>query len=175
MSFKEEFKQSPNISSSRIVPTGIILHHTAGSYAGSVAWCLNATSKVSYHCIVDTNGDRTNLAKPNQRAWHAGQSSFKGRSDCNSFMLGIAVSGDTSKRGLTEREVDSVVEWCMTMMREYNIPIGNVTTHRAVSPGRKTDVSPQAEAVLMEALTKRLSSVARPTVVMASAKRVERK
>jgi N-acetyl-anhydromuramyl-L-alanine amidase AmpD len=90
-------------------------------------------------------------------------------------MLGIAVSGDTSKRGLTEREVDSVVEWCMTMMREYNIPIGNVTTHRAVSPGRKTDVSPQAEAVLMEALTKRLSSVARPTVVMASAKRVERK
>lgn len=141
----EVFKQTPNVSKNKIKPTGIVLHHAAGSYLGSVSWCLDTKSKVSYHCIVDLNGDRTVLAKDNQRAWHAGKSSFKGKSDCNSFMLGIAVSGDTNTRRLTDFEVNSVAEWCVSKMRSLNINLDNITTHREISPGRKTDVSIPAE------------------------------
>lgn len=139
------FKQTPNISKNPIKPTGIVLHHTAGSYGGSVSWCLDKVSKVSYHCIVDLNGDRTILAKDNQRAWHAGKSEFKGKKDCNTFMLGIAVSGDTNKRRLTQFEIESVAEWCVSKMKSLNINYDNITTHREISPGRKSDVSIEAE------------------------------
>lgn len=153
---KMTIKQSPNISKSRIVPKGIVLHHTAGSYAGSVAWCLNPESKVSYHCIVDMNGDRTILALPTQRAWHAGKSSFKGQSDCNSFMLGVAVSGNTYNRDLTAREIDSVADYCVEQMREFQIPIDWITTHKAISPGRKTDVSDKAFKQIVDAIKLRI-------------------
>ena len=148
--YKENFKQSPNISGKKITPKGIILHHTAGSYNGSVAWCLNPQSKVSYHCIVDVNGDRTVLAKDNQRAWHAGVSKFKGQSNCNDFMLGVAVSGDTNKRELTNHEIDSVAYWCVEKMNEYGFGIDDITTHREVSSPRKNDVDVRAEKAIIK-------------------------
>ena len=147
---KSVFKQSPNISSKAIVPKGIVLHHTAGAYSGSVAWCLDSKSKVSYHAIVDLNGDMTILAKDNQRAWHAGISSFKGQSNCNDFLLGVAVSGDTTKREITEAEIESVVCWCLDKMELWNINIDWITTHREISPGRKNDVDTRAEQKIKE-------------------------
>ena len=144
MKFKTEHKQTPNVSRGAIEPKGIIIHHTAGSYKGSVNWCLNPKSQVSYHCIVDTNGDRTTLALDNQRAWHAGRSSFKGRSDCNSFMLGISVSGDTNTRELTDLEAVSVAQWCVDKMKLHCFGLNEITTHREVSPGRKNDVDERA-------------------------------
>jgi len=140
----ETIRQTQNWKGN-IKPQGIILHHTAGSYLGSVSWCLDPKSKVSYHCIVDLNGNYTTIAKDNQRAWHAGKSSFNGRKDCNSFMLGIAVSGDTNNRRLTEFEIETVSKWCLSKMKLYGFGLDKVTTHREVSPGRKTDVSIEAE------------------------------
>ena len=155
MNFKTTFRQTPNISKGRtITPTGIVLHHTAGSYAGSVAWCLNPAAKVSYHCIIDLNGDRTQIAKDTQRAWHAGRSIFRGVSDCNSFMIGIAVSGNTYNRELTQEEIHSVATLCVEYMHKWNFPIENITTHREVSPGRKVDISPEAEKQILEAVLK---------------------
>jgi N-acetylmuramoyl-L-alanine amidase len=154
MKYSETFRQSPNVSGNPILPTAIVLHHTAGSYSGSVAWCLNASAKVSYHCIVNTTGERTILARYTQRAWHAGKSTFAGRTDCNSFTLGVAVSGNTYNRDLTPQEIESVAEWVVARMIEFKIPIERVTTHRAISPGRKNDVSPQAEKVLIDAIKK---------------------
>jgi len=141
----EVFKQTPNISKGRVIkPEGIILHHTDGGYKGSVNHCLQAQNKVSYHCIVDLNGDRTILATDTQRAWHAGKSTFKGKSDCNSFMLGIAVSGDTNSRELTNEEAKSVAKWCVDKMKLHGFGLNEVTTHAVVSPGRKTDISDKA-------------------------------
>ena len=160
MKYKEVFRQTPNVNKDRlIVPIGIVLHHTAGSYAGSVSWCLNADSKVAYHCIVNINGDRTVLAKSNQRAWHSGKSIFKGKSDCNSFMLGIAVSGDTNIRILTESEIDSVAEWCVEQMSLYNIPIDNITTHRHISPNRKNDVDSRSEQSIKNKIKEKLAAL----------------
>lgn len=152
---REIFRQTPNVSKGRkIAPTGIVLHHTAGSYAGSVNWCLNPASQVSYHCIIDLNGDRTFLAKETERAWHAGKSIYRGVSDCNSFMIGIAVSGNTNTRNLTPEEIESVATLCVEYMHKWKFPIENITTHRAVSPGRKTDISPKAEKEILEAVLK---------------------
>ena len=152
-------KQSPNVNKgTTIKPTGIILHHTGGSYVGAVSWCLNPTSQVSYHCIVDTNGDRTILAQDNQRAWHAGKSSFKGKNDCNSFMLGIAVSGDTNSRKMTNQEIDSVARWCIDKMNLHKFGIEMITTHAIISPGRKNDVSQTAEKQIKQRIQEILNS-----------------
>jgi N-acetyl-anhydromuramyl-L-alanine amidase AmpD len=142
--YKEVFRNSPN-SSRTMKPEGIVLHHTAGGYSGSVSWCLNAKAKVSYHCIVNTTGERTVLVPDNVRAWHAGVSSFKGKANCNNFLLGIAVSGNTNERELTNEEVESVAEWCVRKMKAYGFGLDAITTHRHVSPTRKNDVDIRAE------------------------------
>ena len=142
-------KISPNRS--RVLnPKGIVLHHTAGSYAGSVAWCLNPKAKVSYHAIVNLNGDMTILVPDNSQAWANGVSSFKGRKNCNGFLLSIAVSGDTSKRELTEQEIKSVAQWCVEKMDQYNFGLDMITTHREISPGRKNDVDTRAEQAVKD-------------------------
>lgn len=142
--------QSPNVSKGRTIkPEGIIIHHTAGSYNGSVNWCMRAESQVSYHAIVDLDGSKTILAQDHQRAWHAGKSSFNGRNDCNSFMLGIAVSGDTNKRELTIQEAESVAYWCVEKMKVHVFGLNQITTHTIVSQGRKNDVDERAYERIM--------------------------
>jgi len=153
--FKEIKKNSPN--SSRILrPEGIILHHSAGSYSGTVAWIMNRESKVSYHCVVSETGERTVLVPDNVQAWHAGVSSFNGKSSCNSFMLGVSVSGDTNKRELTDDEALSVAQWCVRKMKAYNFGIDQITTHRHVAPNRKNDVDVRAEKKIKEMIAELL-------------------
>jgi len=94
--FEERVRPTPNKSSSKITPEGVVLHHSYGSYAGGVSWILNDTSNVSYHVLIDTDGSRTVFADDNERAWHAGKSSFNGRGGCNGFMLGVAFTNDTN-------------------------------------------------------------------------------
>jgi N-acetyl-anhydromuramyl-L-alanine amidase AmpD len=148
---------TPNKSSARINPTGIILHHSAGTYAGTVSWCINSESRVSYHCIVATDGSRTILGQDTERLWHAGVSAWRGRRNCNDFMLGIAVSGDTYRRRLTPVEIDSVAGWCVEKMQIHRIALENVTTHRKVSPGRKNDISPLAEVEIRKRIIEIIS------------------
>jgi N-acetyl-anhydromuramyl-L-alanine amidase AmpD len=99
--YPQSNRKTPNVSAGRVIkPTHIVLHHTSGAYAGSVSWCLDPISKVSYHCIVARNGKRTVLATPSQRTWHAGVSSWQGRKDANSFSIGMAWEGDTYQGGI---------------------------------------------------------------------------
>ena len=153
-SFQEVYKASPNISYSTIQPEGVVLHHSYGSYKGGVSWILNDASNVSYHVLINTDGERTVFAKDTQRAWHAGTSSFNGRSGCNGFMLGLAFTGDTNDRELTQAEIDSAVEFLLPRFERWGWPtdLSTVTTHREVSPGRKNDVDSRAEEAILNAL-----------------------
>lgn len=150
-----DYKPTPNVSRGReIIPEGIVLHHTGGSYSGAVAWCLNPRSQVSYHVIVNLDGKRTILASDNQRAWHSGVSSFKGKSGCNNFMLGISVSGDTNHRELTKEEIESVALLCVDKMKLWGFGLDDITTHKEVSPGRKNDVDIRAEESIKRQIKK---------------------
>lgn len=153
-SFPEVYKASPNISYSTIRPEGVVLHHSYGSYDGGVSWILNDSSNVSYHVLIDTDGKRTVFADDNERAWHAGKSSFKGRGGCNGYMLGVAFTNDTNSRELTDEEVASAVEYMAPRFDKWGWPkdLSTITTHREVSPGRKTDPDIRAEDKVMDAL-----------------------
>ena len=150
---------SPNVTKGRrIVPNAIVLHHTAGSYAGSVAWCADPASRVSYHCIVSKDGKRTVLADPDERCWHAGVSSWRGRRDLNSWSVGAAFEGDTNTRQLGEAEMASMADYLMPIMRQYGLSLSDVTDHRTVSPGRKDDLNPTEFARFKAYLAARLAA-----------------
>lgn len=163
MKYSEQYIQSPNYSRNQIIrPAGVVFHHSAGFYAGTVAWCTDPKSQVSYHCAIAENGARTVMAGDAQRAWHAGKSSFKGRSDCNSFMLGCAFMGDTvtgnrrQTRELTMAECESALEWLLPRYKKWGMTFDMLTDHRTVSPGRKNDLAPDQLEVLLAYLKKHL-------------------
>jgi N-acetyl-anhydromuramyl-L-alanine amidase AmpD len=153
--YQQTNRKTPNVSAGRVIkPTHIVLHHSSGAYAGSVSWCMDPVSKVSYHCIIARNGKRTVLATPSQRTWHAGVSSWQGRKDANSFAIGLAWEGDTYQVPLGEDAILSAVEYLLPILDEYHIPLSNIIRHADVAPGRKDDCSPAAHAALLAALNR---------------------
>jgi N-acetyl-anhydromuramyl-L-alanine amidase AmpD len=153
--YPQSNRKTPNVSAGRVIkPTHVVIHHTSGAYAGSVSWCLDPISKVSYHCIVARNGKRTVLATPSQRTWHAGVSSWQGRKDANSFAIGLAWEGDTYQVPLSDDAILSAVEYLLPLLDEYHIPLSNIIRHADIAPGRKDDCSPAAHAALIAALNR---------------------
>jgi AmpD protein len=120
----------------------IVLHHTSGSYNGSVSWCMNPESKVSYHVIIARNGNRTVLADDTARCWHAGLSSWQGVPDCNSYSLGVAWDGNTYEDPLGEAAMDSAIQYIVPRMKKWHIPMSRIVTHQQIAPNRKNDISP---------------------------------
>lgn len=145
--------RTPNINNYHIKPQGIVFHHSCGGLEGTIDWCCKKESKVSYHYVIAENGDVYELASPTSRAWHAGASSFKGRNDCNSYMIGIAFTGDTYKRSLTVQEVETARELVKSLVNQFNISPDMITDHRTVSPGRKDDLNPTQFSLLMKELS----------------------
>ena len=123
-----------------------------------MAWCANPASRVSYHAIAAKDGRRTLLADPDERCWHAGVSSWRGRRDLNSWSIGTAFEGDTYKRRLGEDEMASMAEYLEPLMRRYRLTLDDVTDHRTVSPGRKDDLNPVELARFKEYLAQRIQS-----------------
>lgn len=149
--FPDYSHSSPN-KGGAIIPRGIVLHHSAGSFQGTLSWCLQKKSQVSYHVLIHPDGSRHHLVPLNRRAWHAGKSRFKGQSGCNGFMLGVAFAGSTYDRELTPLEIASFVEFERIARDEFGWNDSDVTDHRTVSPGRKNDLNPVEFAKVLAAM-----------------------
>jgi N-acetylmuramoyl-L-alanine amidase len=118
---------------------------------------MDPISKVSYHAIVGKDGRRTVLADYDERTWHAGVSSWRGKKDLNSWSVGAAFEGDTNQRELGEAEMASMAEYLVPLMRRYGLTLADVTDHRTVSPGRKDDLAAAELARFKAFLAERLA------------------
>ena len=118
---------------------------------------MNPASRVSYHAIVSKDGKRTVLADPDERAWHAGVSSWRGRRDLNSWSVGAAFEGNTYDRELGEAEMASMADYLLPIMQRHGLTLADVTDHRTVSPGRKDDLNPTEFARFKAYLAARLA------------------
>lgn len=158
--YSERVVKSPNRNAGGNRKLGAVLHHASGYYDGTVSWCLNPASKVSYHVLINTDGSRTAMVPDDDRAWHAGVSSWRGMSGCNGFTLGIAYIGNTNDgamrgqagRDLTAAEIASTLEWLRPRMTRYGWTKSDLTAHRLISPGRKDDTSVTALQQILAAL-----------------------
>jgi AmpD protein len=95
--------------------------------------------KVSAHFFIRRGGELLQFVSCDERAWHAGASSWQGRADCNGYSVGIELEG-------LEGECFEADQYAVlaTLLRAVaaRYPIRHVVGHEHVAPGRKEDPGP---------------------------------
>ena len=91
---------------------------------------------VSAHFYVRRSGELWQFVSCNRRAWHAGASSWEGRSNCNDFSVGIELEG-LEGQSFEAEQYESLVALCAAIAQCY--PVAHVVGHEDVAPGRKFD------------------------------------
>ena len=92
--------------------------------------------KVSSHFYIERDGKLWQFVSVDDRAWHAGQSDFMGRSNCNDFSIGIELEG-LEGQSFESQQYTSLGVLCLQLRRRY--PISHVAGHEHIAPGRKFD------------------------------------
>ena len=92
--------------------------------------------EVSSHFYISRRGELQQFVGCNDRAWHAGASSYLGRSNCNDYSIGIELEG---AEGATfeDCQYETLRSLCAALLQNY--PITHIAGHEHVAPGRKTD------------------------------------
>jgi AmpD protein len=98
--------------------------------------------KVSSHLLINRDGSFQQFVPFNKCAWHAGQSSFEGKEDCNKFSIGIELEG-TINESFTDQQYTILNEIISLLRGEY--PVKNIVGHSEVAVGRKKDPGPYFE------------------------------
>jgi AmpD protein len=99
-----------------------------------------ADLRASAHFLVRRDGELIQFVPCVKRAWHAGESSWKGRSRCNDFSIGIEVEGD-GEVPFTAAQYRRLAAVTRLLMARY--PIAEIVGHSDIAPARKVDPGPQ--------------------------------
>lgn len=94
---------------------------------------------VSAHFLVRRDGRVVQFVSCNERAWHAGVSSFRGREQCNDFSVGIEVEG-SDHVAFSPAQYESLAVLTAALAARY--PLAAVQGHEHIAPVRKTDPGP---------------------------------
>ncbi len=98
--------------------------------------------KVSSHVLIRRTGKYTQYVPFEQRAWHAGQSHWRGRDVCNDFSIGIELEG-ADNDPYDDRQYEALVSLIAVLQQEYPaLAAGWIAGHSDISPGRKSDPGP---------------------------------
>ena len=92
--------------------------------------------KVSAHFLVRRDGSLVQFVPVERRAWHAGASSWRGRSRCNDFSIGIELEG--SEEDAFESAQYAALA-CSAQAAAADLADPRHRAHSDVAPGRKTD------------------------------------
>ena len=92
--------------------------------------------QVSSHFFINRLGELWQFVSCDERAWHAGASGYRGRSDCNNDSIGIELEG-TSNTAFEAAQYDTLDSLCPAIAQHY--PIAHVAGHEHIAPGRKDD------------------------------------
>ena len=94
--------------------------------------------KVSSHFFVDRLGKVTQFVSCLKRAWHAGESEWRGKSNCNNYSIGIEMEG-AETGGFDADQYTSLKYLCNALVDCYPIEAALGHSHIAVPRGRKQD------------------------------------
>jgi N-acetyl-anhydromuramoyl-L-alanine amidase len=92
--------------------------------------------RVSSHFLVRRDGEVVQFVPVERRAWHAGASSWRGRSGCNDFSVGIELEG-TDDSPFADSQYHELAQLLRSLCQ--SLPIKSIAAHSEVAPGRKTD------------------------------------
>ncbi|TIU67593.1 MAG: N-acetylmuramoyl-L-alanine amidase [Mesorhizobium sp.] len=140
-----EVRVSPNFGPRRetLKPDMIVLHYTGmATGPGAEAWLCDPASDVSAHYLIHEDGRIVQMVRESDRAWHAGKSSWFGRTDINSCSVGIEIVNPGHSLGYPDfprRQIDAVIGLCKGIVQRHSIAAQRVLAHSDVAPGRKVD------------------------------------
>jgi AmpD protein len=92
--------------------------------------------KVSAHFVVRRDGELLQFVPLGKRAWHAGVSSWRGRTRCNDFSVGVELEG-TDESDYAPAQYARLRELVHVLRK--TVPLRDVAAHSDVAPGRKSD------------------------------------
>ena len=92
--------------------------------------------QVSAHFFVRRDGALLQYVSADQRAWHAGTSSFQGRPQCNGYSIGIEMEG-SDHVAFQPRQYRVLAALTAALAARYGL--AEVRGHEHIAPGRKTD------------------------------------
>ncbi len=95
--------------------------------------------QVSSHFFIERTGKLWQFVSCNQRAWHAGTSAYRGRSNCNDDSIGIELEGLDGQL-FEDAQYDCLTQLCHALAKRY--PIRHIAGHEHIAPGRKKDPGP---------------------------------
>jgi len=92
--------------------------------------------QVSAHFVIRRDGELVQFVSCDKRAWHAGQSAWRGRENCNDFSIGIELEGLEGEL-FDAPQYDALATLLGKIAAHY--PLAAVVGHEDVAPGRKFD------------------------------------
>jgi N-acetyl-anhydromuramoyl-L-alanine amidase len=92
--------------------------------------------QVSAHFLLRRTGELVQFVSCDERAWHAGESSWRGRPGCNDYSVGIELEG-LAGGAFEDAQYDALAALIHELAVRY--PIRDVAGHEHVAPGRKDD------------------------------------
>ncbi|MES2530525.1 MAG: 1,6-anhydro-N-acetylmuramyl-L-alanine amidase AmpD [Pseudomonadota bacterium] len=92
--------------------------------------------EVSAHFYLRRDGELLQFVSCDARAWHAGASSWRGRTNCNDDSIGIELEGLEGET-FEAAQYDALAPLCEALAGHY--PIRFVAGHEHIAPGRKRD------------------------------------
>jgi N-acetylmuramoyl-L-alanine amidase len=143
--FEIELCDSPNFDQRAGLqsPDLLLLHYTnMASASKALDWLCDPKSRVSSHYLVSEDGRIFQMVDENNRAWHAGASSWAGREDINSCSIGIEIANVGPDKGyppFPDIQMQAVETLCHDIFSRHTIAPERVLAHSDVSPDRKQD------------------------------------
>ena len=95
--------------------------------------------RVSAHFLIRRDGEPVQFVPVERRAWHAGESCWRGRSRCNDFSVGIELEG-SEEAPFEEAQYRALAPLLVDL--RARLPLRHIAAHSDIAPGRKTDPGP---------------------------------
>jgi AmpD protein len=96
-------------------------------------------TEVSSHFYVRRDGELWQFVSCDARAWHAGASAWRGRTNCNDDSIGIELEGLEGEH-FEDAQYETLAKLCPAIAQRY--AIGFIAGHEHIAPGRKIDPGP---------------------------------
>jgi N-acetylmuramoyl-L-alanine amidase len=136
-------RPSPNHDERRLPVSMLILHYTGmRSTAEALDRLTDPQAKVSAHYLIAEDGQTFALVNEDARAWHAGQSFWRGTTDINSASIGIELSNPGHEWGYTpfpDEQISALETLMQAILARHAIPRSNIIGHSDIAPRRKQD------------------------------------
>lgn len=113
--------------------------------------------QVSTHLLILRTGEVLQFVNFNDRAWHAGRSSYLAKKECNDYSIGVELEGSDD---LPFEEIQYTVLAQVTAVLQTHYPkiLQHLAGHSDIAPNRKTDPGPFFNWVKFRTLLQQLKA-----------------